>query len=647
MHHSNSTRAFGLALLMAGLCSATSFGSALDSAAGLDYVDPPAPGEVIFKLTPDAMASDDFRADLGSQGRTGLDAVDQALASLAASEVRPVFNMAVNGDIKRERGMDRFFIASYSGSQSPEFAAAALDALFETEFGETNGTCRAMVSPNDTHYASQWAHDNFGQASRFGGGTVGTPDCDTNTDLAWDLQTGDPNLVVAVIDTGCDLNHPEYNGRLVQGYDFVNNDNNPSDDGNHGTSCAGIVLAEGNNGQGVAGVAWNVKLMPIKVLNSGGSGTWGDVAAGIEYAADNGARIQSISLGGSGGNNTLENACDYAVSFGCALFCASGNSGSSTMIYPAQYSNTIAVGACSPCFERKTTSSCDGENWWASSYGTGIDFLTPGTRIYTTDRLGGAGYSNGDYMATFNGTSSATPQAAGIGALVWSQDPTLTNEELRAVLQGACTDLGPNGYDNQHGHGLLRADLAVLAVTNTANGSCCYPGGNCQLTIEEDCATGVWSDSPCDPNPCPQPQRACCLGEDCMLMTQDDCRNAAGTWKMLETDCSGEPCFTADAPGENGLPSKARLLPTMPNPFHGETMLGYQLPAESEVTLRIYDVAGKVVRVLADRALKAGGTHEAVWNGRDDRGHEVPAGIYLYVLETEGTRVSSTITLMK
>ncbi len=523
-------------LAIAGLASA----SALEPGQPTAISDEVAPGGVLFQLRAEAFSSAEFSLQAGTTGRTGLSAVDEQLASIGVYEVVQAFDLDRNRAAKSAAGLDRVFFARFDGDLDPRTAAARLTPLPEIEYAEPNGIWRAFFAPNDPLYPSQWAHDNTGQAVSYGGDLVGTPDCDTDTDQAWDLQTGDPNLVLAIIDTGCDLNHPEYSSRIVQGYDFVNNDWNPSDDGNHGTACAGIAVAAGDNSQGIAGVAWQIKLMPVKVLDSDGGGTWEGVADGIVFAADNGARVLSLSLGG-GSSSTVENAVNYAFGEGCALFCATGNGNQSQLSYPARYANTIAVGAMSPCCERKSPNSCDEEYWWGSNYGTGIDFLTPGTRIHTTDRLGSAGYSSGDYFDEFNGTSSATPHAAGIGALVWSQDPSLTNAELRTVLRNTCDDLGASGYDNQTGYGRLNAHQAVLAVTTQEQGACCYADGTCQYVEEADCPTGDWRIGvTCNPNPCPQPLGACCFADGtCQYVEEADC--PTGDWRIGVT-CNPNPC---------------------------------------------------------------------------------------------------------
>ena len=419
------------------------------------------PGEVLLQLAPESFGSAAYRADLGASGRTGLADLDRRLSGLGARAITPVFDLAADPEAKRAQGMDRIFCVRFGADLGPAEAARRLAGSPDLLFAEPNRIAHAALTPNDPTYPSQWAHNNTGQAIRYGGGTVGTIDCDTDTDQAWDLQTGLSSVILAIVDTGVDTGHPEFSGRVVAGYDFVNGDTNPTDDNGHGTCCAGIALGAGNNSQGIAGVAWGVKLMPVKVLDSSGSGTYTMVANGITWAADNGARILSLSLGG-GASSTLQTAVNYAVNTkGCAMFCASGNANASSLDYPAAYSNTIAVGALSPCNERKNPSSCDGETWWGSNYGSGLDFLAPGVRIHTTDIRGSGGFGTGDYITDFNGTSSATPHAAGIGALVWSQNTALTNTGLRSVLQANCDDLGSTGYDTQTGYGRLNAYRAV------------------------------------------------------------------------------------------------------------------------------------------------------------------------------------------
>ncbi len=300
----------------------------------------------------------------------------------------------------------------------------------EVEYVELNYIAYALGSPNDTSFGSQWGMTKI------------------NVISAWPFGEGDSDFIVAIVDTGIDLDHPDFsctvsNGadKLTSGWNFVSGNSNPDDDNSHGSHVAGIIGACTNNGIGVAGTAPNVRLMPVKVLDSGGSGTYADVAAGIRHAADNGAKVINLSLGGSGNSSTMQEAVDYAVGKGVLVIAAAGNyahQGNPTF-YPAAYDNTMAVGAT------------DSNDSWAyfSEHHAYVDVTAPGVSIYSTWSNGGYGYKNG--------TSMATPYVAGVAALVWSLDSTLTQEQVRQIIQGTSDDLGASGKDDYYGYGRVNA----------------------------------------------------------------------------------------------------------------------------------------------------------------------------------------------
>jgi len=369
-----------------------------------------------------------------------------------ATELKPLFkDWNEFGFLHIKHDLHRYYIAEFG--RAVEVNNLMNDLYFTpgVEDAEADFIVNMAVVPNDNFYDEQWAHNNYGQA---GSSNVGIPDCDTDTEEAWDITTGTADIIVAILDTGINGSHAEFSGKMVPGYDFVNNDDDGSDDQGHGTSCAGIAAARGNNGIGVAGVSWDSNLMPIKVLNSGGSGNDTDIANGITWASDNGARIVSMSLSGGGYTGYLDSAINYANDNGTVVFVATGNEGDNVCAYPSCYDGSIAVGALSPCNERKNPGSCDGENWWGSNYGDHMDFLSPGVLIYTTSM-------NGGYTSSFNGTSSACPHAAGIGALILSASPGLSPEQVRTVMQITADELYAPGYDIESGHGRLNAFQAV------------------------------------------------------------------------------------------------------------------------------------------------------------------------------------------
>ena len=305
------------------------------------------------------------------------------------------------------------------------------------------------IDPNDQYYLDQWAHNNTGQAVSYSGSYVGTPDCDSDTNDAWEISTGNSESIIAILDTGVSA-HSEFLGRLVAGYNFISNNTNASDDQGHGTSCAGIAAAKGNNSSGIAGVCWDCLIMPVKVLDSGGYGDDTGISNGIQWATDNGADVISMSLGGGGYVSYTESVINYATELGTVVIAASGNDNTGSVSYPSGYGNCISVGALSPCNERKSTSSCDGENFWGSNYGSGLDFLAPGVRIHTTTMSGG-------YTSTFNGTSSACPHAAGIAGLIKSESNNISAYDVRLLMQQSSDDLGGIGFDTQTGYGRVNA----------------------------------------------------------------------------------------------------------------------------------------------------------------------------------------------
>lgn len=372
------------------------------------------------------------------------------------------FKRVVNNDgeldqIALDHDLDLYYLIEFAEPQDIENLIWLYEGIPAIAEAGPDYLVHTMLVPNDYYYSSQWAHNNTGQASRYGGGTVGTPDCDIDSPQAWDISTGASGVTIAILDTGVDLDHAEFSGRIVPGYDFVNNDNTAQDDNMHGTACAGIAAARGDNSIGVAGIAWNSMIMPIKVLDSGGSGWTSDIVDGVNWARNNGADVISMSLGGGGYDGSFNSAINSAVSAGVIVISAAGNDNSSSISYPAAYGNSMAIGALSPCNQRKSPSSCDNETWWGSNYGTGLDLMAPGTRLHTT-------YYTGGYMTDMNGTSGATPHVAGVAALVKSVNPSLTPSEIWDIINASADDLGTAGWDTQFGWGRLNAYQAILAA---------------------------------------------------------------------------------------------------------------------------------------------------------------------------------------
>ena len=263
-------------------------------------------------------------------------------------------------------------------------------------------------------------------------------------DQAYDTGYHGEGVIVALLDTGVDTAHPDLAANIIGGWNFVDDNDNITDLDGHGTMVCGVVAAVANNGIGVAGVAPNVTIMPLKVLSESG-GTLFDLSSAITYAANHGANVIGMSLGGNSSRipMALESAINYAYQKGCVLVAAAGNDGSNELFYPAAYDNVIAVSAID---ENNTKASF-------SNYGDYIDFCAPGVNILTT-------WTNGTY-AYGSGTSFAAPFVTGVVALMLSKYPSLAPENVTATLRAEAEDLGDAGWDQFYGWGLVDAYAAV------------------------------------------------------------------------------------------------------------------------------------------------------------------------------------------
>lgn len=267
---------------------------------------------------------------------------------------------------------------------------------------------------------------------------------------AWDIVTGSQEIVIAVIDTGINAEHPEFAGRLVDGYDFINNDHQPEDLSGHGTHVAGVIAAALDNGEGVAGVCPNCTLMPVKVLNRYNLGSWSQLAQGILFAADNGARVINLSLGATSRSETLARAIDYAIESGVVVVASAGNNGSDRPFYPAAFDGVIGVSA----------TTIKGEHWAKSDFGSYIDLSAPGELIYSTYHKLDNAYRGYTYMS---GTSMAAPFVSGVAGLLFSVEPNLGAEQVIEAMRLGADDLGPDGWDADFGFGRINAKGALMA----------------------------------------------------------------------------------------------------------------------------------------------------------------------------------------
>ena len=262
---------------------------------------------------------------------------------------------------------------------------------------------------------------------------------------AWDISVG-TNAVVAICDSGVDPTQPDLVGKLLPGYNVYANNTDTSDQFGHGTDVAGAAAAQGNNGIGVAGVAWNALILPVKISDASGSSTYSAMANALTYAVDHGARVINISYCGGSSSSTLQSAADYVWNHNGVIFAAAGNTGTSAPQYPAACKSVVAVSA--------TGYDDDFQTW--SSYGSDISISAPGIGIWTTK-------NDGTYGA-ISGTSLASPVAAGCGALLLGYNPQLTNSRVVQLLESNADDLGAAGYDIYFGYGRVNAYRALLAA---------------------------------------------------------------------------------------------------------------------------------------------------------------------------------------
>ena len=331
---------------------------------------------------------------------------------------------------------------------SVEEAVSFYGAHPDVEYAEPNYIRRALLTPNDPHLNELWGLHNTGQ-------TGGTEDADIDAPEAWDTQTDCSGVVIAIPDTGSDLDHEDLkesiwrntgedwsngspgnngldddgNGKIddYYGWDFVNGDNDPNDDNSteeeyHGTHVTGIIAARGNNSLGITGVCWSASIMQLKILDSRGDGTVADELAAIEYAIDNGADIINLSLGGSGYSSGEYEAIKSARDAGILFVAAAGNDGTDndeTPVYPASYNldNIISVTA---------TDDNDELPSWANYGLNSVDVAAPGFEIYSTKA--------GDSYQYISGSSMAAPHVAGLAALVWAHDSTLSYSQVKDFI---------------------------------------------------------------------------------------------------------------------------------------------------------------------------------------------------------------------
>jgi len=455
-------------------------------------------GSLLVKFTSRAMekAQLDLPFEKGASVQgcvTGLASVDALARDAGTIAMERPFLRPRNLDKARDLGTDRWIRYRVAPGDMEELALRfAADLNVET--AQPEWLAFPATAPDDPLYADHWGHNNTSQMISYDWSTYShtgpTVGFDSNAEAAWNTTYGDPGVIVAIIDSGVDIYHEDLN--CMAGYDFGNNDTNPMDDSRsagHGTCCAGVAAAVAGNGTGIAGIAGNCVIMPLKVADRRGSMSFASITNALYYAGDHGADVVSMSLGAAiSSDAATDEAIQYAYNAGCTILAATGNENDSVISYPAINEYVIGVGAASPCGDRKRSSSlstelnpgvyadpngytCDGERWWGSNYGPAVqddrgavDIIAP-TILPTTDISGSGGYDSGNYDMFFNGTSCATPYAAGVCALIKSAFPSYTPAQVREKLCSTAQDIvnvesGP-GWDRYSGYGMVDAAAAL------------------------------------------------------------------------------------------------------------------------------------------------------------------------------------------
>lgn len=339
------------------------------------------------------------------------------------------------------------YVLQLSDQKSLSRTLKELESLPEVEYATIDQIYQATT--RDVNYSSQWALENTGQFN-------GTAESDIQyKKLQEELKKGNlREVLIAVVDTGVDYTLADLAGKVRTdiGLDLVNQDKDPLDDNDHGTHVAGVIAAKANNGYSMAGINPFSSILPIKVLDENGRGYGSDIALGIKYAVDNGAKVINLSLGTDAKDPVIEDVLKYAAKKQVTVVAASGNDGKNRLSYPASSQYVVSVGA--------TNSRDDLTSF--SNYGAGLDVVAPGENIASLVINGNVQYADG--------TSMATPHVAAVVGLLYSKKPTITVAEVMKVLQESSKDLGKRGYDEEFGWGRLDAYKAFTRVSsNTPN----------------------------------------------------------------------------------------------------------------------------------------------------------------------------------
>lgn len=343
---------------------------------------------------------------------------------------------------------------------SVEEMAYALSQNPDVEYAGPNHIARITITPNDPFFRYQYALNNSGQDIGAPGTPNGKAKADIRATFGWEETKGEVTTTIAIIDSGIDFDHPDIKNKVVSGgRDFYNDDWEAIDDNGHGTYVAGIAAADTNNNEGMAGVAWDCMILPVKVTDSEGSAYYSDVIAGITWAADNGAQVINVSMGGDAPDDALRDALRYAYSKGVVVVASAGND-DTAVLYPAAYDAYCLAVAATDYNDARTPWSC---------FGPEVDVAAPGDRVLS---IVPTWYWGPEYLpyAFGDGTSASAPHVAGLAGLLKSLKPWLTVDDIMNIIRFSADDVNSGehpGKDDYIGYGRINMEKALVPIKIT------------------------------------------------------------------------------------------------------------------------------------------------------------------------------------
>ncbi len=463
-------------------------------------------GEVLIKFAPDVISELPTEKKESSFGALSVQSaqIDPLLEELEITSLEPLLapvaaggNQSIQSLSAKSGEAGQMYVAQFDAGRDPNEVAVAINANPKVEYAEPNYVAYATAGPvfapsqfvpNDSFYAYQWNLTAI------------------QMERAWDVNRGG-GLIVAVLDTGVAYENfgdftqaPDLAGtKFVPGYNFINNTPHANDDQGHGTHVAGTIAQTTNNEQGVSGVAYEAAIMPVKVLDRRGQGSYAGIVQGITFAIENGAKVINMSLTGGASSRALEEAINQAYSKGVIVVAAAGNN-NGPVGYPAAYFSTIAVGA----------TRLDNARAPYSNYGSHLDVVAPGgdnNVDQNNDEMGDGivqqsfkdGAVNDFRYLFFEGTSMATPHVSGVAALLLSKKPEASPQQIKEALRNSAKDLGPPGFDNQYGAGLIQAFDALAELDSQPAPPTPIPPTNTPTKVHDNDTTS----QPATPTPNP------------------------------------------------------------------------------------------------------------------------------------------------